>query len=182
VSARILVFPQKALVRTRALRLEKQRKEQRDLRPKALVRTELKSKKEQQAQSVQERTKAEKRNAHAREAGSGTAKYLKTQFRNDLKAAGSEWPAFALQLWSALHPDPSSRKAARPLADVWRYTEALLDRIAAQQFRAPPSVAQARRDQARKERRRASVAKCAEARRLAHVAASLARGEYPGHG
>jgi hypothetical protein len=179
VSARILIFPKKTLVRTRALRFEKQGRKEKS---KALVRTELKSKKEQQAQSVQKRTKAEKRTAHAREAGSGTAKYLKAQFRNDMKMAGEEWRAFALQLWSALHPDQKALRPMRPMADVWRYAEALLERIAAGEFRSPPLVAQARREQERKERRKMSVKKRSEAHRAAYVSALLARGEYPGHG
>ncbi|MGH8041710.1 MAG: hypothetical protein ACREPN_06665, partial [Rudaea sp.] len=172
-----------ALVRTRALRLEKQRKEQKDLRAKAFVRTELKSKKEEKATSVQKSTKAKSvRTARARASGSGLAKYLITAFRHDLKAAGANWRAFALQLWSALHPDPQASKPMRPIADVWRYAGVLLERLAAEQFRSPPQIAQTRRDRARAERRKVTAGKHYEAQRLAEVTALLAQGQYPGLG
>jgi len=84
----------------------------------------------------------------------------------------------ALQLWSALNPDPTS-KSTRPIADVRRYVIALVQLAEGERFRAPPRVAQVRRDKAREERRRVARAECAEKRAIAEVTAALARGEYP---
>lgn len=151
-----MIFPAKALVRTRACEIERTSKDQ----------------KRERAKSV--------RTYPARTREGGVLAYLKVGFRGDLKSAGCQWRAFGLQLWSALHPDPSAKKAMQPVADVWRYTQALLNRIKTGRFVPPPAVAQARRDRARKERRKASAAIRREARRMAEVAAALARGEYPG--
>jgi hypothetical protein len=108
--------------------------------------------------------------------------YMKSELREDLKAAGPQsWRDFALQLWSALHPDPHA-KPTRPIADIRRYACALLARIDTGTFVPPPQIAQLRRDRARMERRKTSAARQTEARRMAEVAAALARGEYPGHG
>jgi hypothetical protein len=49
-------------------------------------------------------------------------------------------------------------------------------------FTSPPQLALLRRDQARIERRKIIATRRIEARRMAEVAAALARGEYPGHG
>lgn len=70
----------------------------------------------------------------------------------------------------------------RPIADIRRYTRALLARIDMGIFVTPPAIAQLRRDRAQMERRKISAARRIEARRVAEVAAALARGEYPGHG
>jgi hypothetical protein len=177
VSARILIFPKKA-VRTRALRLQEQRKEQ---KAKALYVQELLKEKKHQEKNQDQRKYV--RTARAREdANQRILAYLKTQFRRDLKAAGTyAWRDFALQLWSALHPDRHARPT-RPIANIQRYARALLARIEAGTFFPPPQVAQVRRDRARMDRRRKSVTRRIEARRMAEVTAALARGEYPGLG
>lgn len=173
MSARVTRFP----VRTRALRLEEQRIERKTQKPyvQELVRTELEEIDQNQKQYV--------RTARPREdADKRIVAYIKSQLRGDLKAAGPQsWRDFALQLWSALHPDAHA-KPTRPIADIRRYTCALLARIDMGAFVPPPLVAQLRRDRARMERRRVSAARQTEARRMAEVAGALARGEYPGHG
>ena len=70
----------------------------------------------------------------------------------------------------------------RPIADIRRYARALLVRLDMGTFVPPPQIAQLRRDRARMERRKISATRRNEARRMAEVAAALARGEYPGHG
>jgi hypothetical protein len=173
VSARVARFP----VRTRALRLEEQRIEPKTQKPcvQKLVRTKL--------EEIDQNQKRYVRTAHTREdAGKRIVAYIKSQLREDLKAAGPQsWRDFALQLWSALHPDPHA-KQTRPIADIRRYTCARLARIDMGTFIPPPQIAQLRRDRARMERRKISAARQTEARRMAEVAAALARGEYPGHG
>lgn len=173
MSARITRFP----VRTRALSLEEQRIEPKIQKPyvQNLVRTEL--------EEINQNQKQYERTARTREdADKRVLAYIKSQLREDLKAAGPQsWRDFALQLWSALHPDPHA-KPMRPIADIRRYTCALLAHIELGTFVAPPHVAQLRRDRARMERRKLSAARQVEARRIAQVAAALARGEYPGHG
>jgi hypothetical protein len=173
VSARVTRFP----VRTRALSLGERRIEPNTQKPyvQKLVRTELEGINQNQKQYV--------RTARTREdADNRIVEYIKSQLREDLKAAGPQlWRDFALQLWSALHPDPKA-KPMRPIADIQRYTQALLARIDMGMFVPPPQTAQLRRDRARLERRKISAARQAEARRMAAVAAALARGEYPGHG
>ena len=175
MSARVTRFP----VRTRALRLQEQGIEPEAQKPyvQKLVRTELEGVDQNQNQKLYVRT------AHTREdARKRIFAYIKSQLREDLKAAGPQSRrAFALQLWSALHPDPHA-KPTRPIADIQRYTGALLARIDMGTFVPPPQVAQLRRDHARMERRKMSTARQTEARRMAEVAAALARGEYPGHG
>ena len=104
--------------------------------------------------------------------------YVRCGLRSDLRNAGNLWPMVALQLWSALNPDPTS-KSTRPIADVRRYVIALVQLAEGERFRAPPRVAQVRRDKAREERRRVARAECAEKRAIAEVTAALARGEYP---
>ncbi|MDR3388232.1 MAG: hypothetical protein P4L92_14375 [Rudaea sp.] len=173
MSARVTRFP----VRTRALSLEEQRIELRaqKLYVQKLVRTELEEIDQNQKQYV--------RTARTREdAGKQFLAYIKSQLRDDLMTAGPQsWRDFALQLWSALHPDPHA-KPTRPIADIQRYTRALLARIDMGTFVPPPEIAQLRRDRARMERRKISAARRIEARRMAEVAAALAHGEYPGHG
>ena len=105
----------------------------------------------------------------------------RTHLRADLNAAGRKWRDLALQIWSALHPDPYA-KPMRPIADICCYVRALLRRIEAGTFLPPPRIAQVRRDQARAQRRKVSAAERTEVRRVAEVAAALARGEYVGHG
>lgn len=173
MSARVTKFP----VRTRALRLEEQRIEPKIQKPyvQKLVRTELEEIDQNQKQYV--RTTRTREDADKR-----IVEYIKSQLREDLKTAGPQsWRDFALQLWSALHPDPHA-KPTRPIADIRCYTRALLARIDMGAFVPPPQVAQLRRDRARMERRKTSAARQTEARRMAEVAAALARGEYPGHG
>jgi hypothetical protein len=169
VSARITSFP----VRTRALRLEETQKPY----VQKLLRTELEGIEQDQNQKQYVRT------ARTREdADKHIVAYIKSQLSKDLKAAGPQsWRDFALQLWSALHPDPRA-KPTRPIADIQRYTRALLARIDMGTFMPPPQVAQLRRDRARMERRKISAARQTEARRMDEVSAALARGEYPGHG
>jgi len=175
VSARVTRFS----VRTRALRLEEQRIESKAQKPyvQKHVRTELEGIEQDQNQKQYVRT------ARTREdAGKRIVAYIKRQLREDLKAAGPQsWRDFALQLWSALHPDPHA-KPIRPIVDIRRYTCALLARIDMGTFMPPPQVAQLRRDRVRMERRKISATRQTEARRMAEVAAALARGEYPGHG
>jgi hypothetical protein len=173
VSARVTRFP----VRTRALTLEEQRIELKTQKPyvQELVRTGLKGFDQNQKQYV--------RTARTREdAGNQFLAYIKRQLREDLKTAGPQsWRDFALQLWSALHPDPHA-KPTRHIADIRRYARALLARIDIGTFTPPPQIALLRRNQARTERRKISAARRIEARRMVEVAAALVRGEYPGHG
>lgn len=169
MSARVARFP----VRTRALRLEETQK----LYVQKLVRTELEGIEQDQNQKQYVRTARTREDADKR-----IVAYIKSQLRKDLKAAGPQsWRDFALQLWSALHPDPHA-KPTRPIADIRRYTCVLLARVHMGTFVPPPQIAQLRRDRARMERRKIWVARQTEARRMAEVAAALARGEYPGHG
>ena len=170
MNARLLDF-RKSSVRTRASRKEKPRKEPRALYVQEQVRTKAQEA-EQQQKPV--RTTREEANRRIRA-------YLARQFRQDLKAAGREWRDFALQLWSALHPDPKA-KPTQPIADIRRYACALLARIGAEAFNKPPQIAQVRRDRARAERRKATAGKRNEARRMAEVTALLAQGRYPGFG
>lgn len=175
MSARVTRFS----VRTRASKLQEQKIEQKAQEPyvQKLVRTEPEGIEQDQNQKQYVRT------VRTREyAGKHFLAYIKSQLREDLKAAGPQsWRDFALQLWSALHPDPSA-KPTRPIVDIWRYARALLGRIDMGTFMPPPQVAQLRRDHARMERRKISAARRIEARRMTEVAAALARGEYPGHG
>ena len=175
MSARVTRFP----VRTIALRLQEQGIEPEAQKPyvQKLVRTELEGIEQNQNQKLYVRTARTREDADKR-----VLAYIKSQLREDLKAAGPKsWRDFALQLWSSLHPDPHA-KPTRPIADIRRYTRALLSRIDLGTFVAPPHVAQLRRDRARMERRKISAARQTEACRMAQVAAALARGEYPGHG
>ena len=110
-----------------------------------------------------------------------THRYVRSHLRHDLKRAGRHWPDLALQIWSSLHPDPNGRPA-RPIADIRRYVLALVARIQEGRFTPPPRVALVRRDAAREARRKATQAKREEIRRVEHVAAALARGEYPHFG
>lgn len=171
MSVRVTRFP----VRTKALRLEEQKAQKPYVQK--LVHTELEKVEQDQNQKQYVRT------ARTREdAGKRIVAYIKSQLREDLKTAGPRsWRDLALQLWSALHPDPHA-KPTRPIADIRRYTCALLARIDMGTFIPPPQIAQLRRDRARIERRKISAARQTEARRMAEVAAALARGEYPGHG
>jgi hypothetical protein len=142
-----------------------------------LVRTELEGIEQDQNQKQYVRTARTREDADKR-----VVAYIKNQLRKDLKVAGPQsWRDFALQLWSALHPDPHA-KPTRLVADIRRYALALLGRIDMGIFIPPPQIAQLRRDRARMERRKISAALQTEARRMAEVAAALARGEYPGHG
>lgn len=142
-----------------------------------LVRTELEEIEQDQNRKQYVRTARTREDADKR-----VVAYIKSQLREDLKTAGPQsWRDFALQLWSAVHPDPHA-KPTRPIADIRRYTCALLARIDMGTFVPPPQIAQLRRDRARMERRKISAARQVEARRMAEVAAALARGEYPGHG
>lgn len=175
MSARVVRFP----VRTRALRLEEKRIEPKTQKSyvQKLVRTELVKIEQDQNQKQYVRTARKREDADKR-----ILAYIKGQLHEDLKTAGPQlWRDFALQLWSALHPDPRA-KVTRSIADIWRYARALLVRIDIGTFVLPPQIAQARRDRARMERRKISAARQIEARRMAEVAAALARGEYPGHG
>jgi hypothetical protein len=152
VSARITRIP----VRTRALSLEEQRIEPKTKKPYVQnpVRTELREIEQDQNQRQYVRTARTREDADER-----TFAYVKSQLREDLKAAGPQsWRDFALQLWSALHPDPHA-KPTRPIADMHRYTCALLARIDTGTFVPPPRIAQLRRDRARMERRNTSAAR-----------------------
>lgn len=112
---------------------------------------------------------------------SETKKYVRTLLRGDLRSAGNRRQEIVLQLWSALNPDPHA-PPMRPIADIRRYTLALVSRSKAGKFIPPPRIAQVRRDKARAERCKENRARSAEERRVAEVTAALARGEHPGFG
>ena len=131
VSARVTKFP----VRTRALRLEKQRIEPKTqkLYVQKLVRTELEG-----IDKIKIKSSTYVPRAREKTPTSSIVAYIKSQLRKDLKTAGPQsWRDFALQLWSALHPDPRA-KPTRPIANIRRYTRALLARIDMGTFVPPP--------------------------------------------
>lgn len=83
--------------------------------------------------------------------------YVSSELRQDLRRAGDLWPMLALQIWSALHPDPAA-EPTRPIADIRRYARYLVGLALAGHFRTPPRIAAVRRDQARAARRAAAAA------------------------